>query len=316
MLAQELGALVRDVQVHAVQAVFLHLEVDGARHHVARGEFGTFVVLRHEARAVGQQQFAAFAAHGFADEEGLGARVVQPRGVELHELHVAHAATGTPGGGNAVAGGGVGVGGVEVHLARAARGQDGLRGTEGHHRVAGFVQRVQAQAALARQAQLAGGDQVHQGVVLEHGDAGGAAHHVDQRLLHGGAGGVGGVHDAPRAVAAFAREVQVVALQREWHAQAAQPADGLGCVLHHKARGGQVAQARARHQRVLDVGGKAVVVGQHGGNAALRPAAGAVLQLALGDDRHAVRGRQMQCGGEARQAAAHNQYVKVVRCHG
>jgi hypothetical protein len=42
---------------------------------------------------------------------------------------------------------------------------------------------------------------------------------VDQRGLHGSAGGVGHVHDAPRAVAAFAGEVQLAVFQRKRHAQ-------------------------------------------------------------------------------------------------
>ena len=99
-------------------------------------------------------------------------------------------------------------------------------------------------------------------------------------------------------------------------AELAQPADGLGRVFHHEARRGQVAQAGARHQGVLDVGRKAVVGGQHRGDAALGPAAGAVLQLALGDHGHAVRGRQVQGGGQAGQAAAYDEDVKVVGCHG
>jgi hypothetical protein len=72
VLLQKRAALVRDVEVHAVEAVLFHLEVDGAGHDVARGQFGAFVVLRHEARATGrwrQLELAAFAAHRFADEK-------------------------------------------------------------------------------------------------------------------------------------------------------------------------------------------------------------------------------------------------------
>jgi hypothetical protein len=39
------AGLVRDVEVHAVEAVLFHLEVDGAGHDVARGQFGAWVVL-------------------------------------------------------------------------------------------------------------------------------------------------------------------------------------------------------------------------------------------------------------------------------
>ena len=87
MLLEEGRRLVRNVQINAVQAAFLHFEVDRPRHHVARSQLGPGVVRRHEARAVGQHQHAAFAAHGFADEERLGVRVVQAGGVELDEFH-------------------------------------------------------------------------------------------------------------------------------------------------------------------------------------------------------------------------------------
>ncbi len=38
------------------------------------------------------------------------------------------------------------------------------------------------------------------------------AHYVDQRALHGRAGGVGHMHDAAGAVAAFAGQVQLAVL--------------------------------------------------------------------------------------------------------
>ena len=79
---------------------------------------------------------------------------------------------------------------------------------------------------------------------------------------------------------------------------------------------GEGGQAGTGHKGVFDVRGKAVVVGQHGGNAALRPGACTVLQLAFGDDSHAVRGRQVQGGRETGEAAAYDEYVKVVGCHG
>ena len=50
------------------------------------------------------------------------------------------------------------------------------------------------------------------------------------------------------------------------------------------------------------MGIKAVVLGQYGGNAALGPAAGAVLQLALGNHCHAVCGGQLQGGGKGVEA--------------
>ena len=67
VLLQKLRALVRDVQVHAIEAVLFHLKVNGAGHDVARGQLFACVVLGHEARAVGQLELSALAPHGFAD---------------------------------------------------------------------------------------------------------------------------------------------------------------------------------------------------------------------------------------------------------
>ncbi|MCY1455019.1 hypothetical protein D9M71_721230 [compost metagenome] len=66
---QEGFGLVADVQVDAVQAALLHLEVDRARDHVARRQLGTLIVLGHEAGAVGQLEQPAFAAHRLGNQE-------------------------------------------------------------------------------------------------------------------------------------------------------------------------------------------------------------------------------------------------------
>ncbi|KAF1047537.1 MAG: hypothetical protein GAK38_01888 [Xylophilus sp.] len=126
------------------------------------------------------------------------------------------------------------------------------------------------------------------------------------------------MHDAARAVAALAREVQVFAVLflRERHAVAAQPGDGLGRMLHDEARRGRVAQAGAGDQRVSHVGVEAVVLGQHGGDAALGPAAGAVGERPLGEHRHAVGGRELERGGQAGEPAADDEHVEIVKGHG
>ena len=57
VLLEEFGRLVADVEVDVVEAALLHLEVDGAGDHVARGQFAALVVRRHEARAGGGAGF-------------------------------------------------------------------------------------------------------------------------------------------------------------------------------------------------------------------------------------------------------------------
>ena len=249
------AALVRDVEVHAVQPVLLHLEVDGARHHVARRQLGARVVRRHEAASPsGSLQQAAFAAHRLADQEGLGVRVVQAGRVELDELHVRHPAARAPGHGDAVAGGGVGVGGVEVDLAGAAGGQDGVRRAEGQHLVGGLVERVQAQAGrvlsgpacvpVIRSTSVCCSNSVMLGVRRTVS--------ISVRCT---AAPVASVTCTMRRWLWPPSRVRCSSpfFQREGHAQLAQPGDGLGRVLDHEAGGRQVAQAGAGDQRVVDM---------------------------------------------------------------
>ena len=121
-------------------------------------------------------------------------------------------------------------------MPRATGGQDGVWRTEGLDLVAVHVQHIGAVAALGGGAvllsgQLGIGDQVHQHVVLEERDAGGLARQAAQCGLHGGAGGVGGVHDAAVGVAALAGQVQFAVFGGEGHAQFLQPGDGRRSVL-------------------------------------------------------------------------------------
>ena len=168
-------------------------------------------------------------------------------------------------------------------------------------------------AALARALELAVGDQVHQHVVFKQRDAGRGAHLGDEGLLHGGSGGIGHVHDAALAVPAFARQVQGArAFLGEGDAKLAQPGDGGGGTFDHGARGVDVTQAAAGHQRVFDVLVQRVVCAQHGGHAPLGPAAGAVAQLTFGDHGHASPRRQQQGGGQPGQAAADDENVKLL----
>ncbi|MNN22081.1 hypothetical protein D3C81_1354250 [compost metagenome] len=163
----ELGRLMRDVQVHAVHAQAFHLVVDGAGHDIAGRQLFTRVEAWHEPLAVGQAQQSAFATQGFSHQETLGLRVVQAGRVELVELKVGHPAAGPPGHGDTVAAGTVRVAGVQVDLGRATGGQYGETRTEGVYFAAIAVQHVGAQAALARQAQAAFGDQVDRHPLLQ-----------------------------------------------------------------------------------------------------------------------------------------------------
>ena len=72
----------------------LHLMMDGAGDHIARGQILPIGrILGHERPAVGRQQHAALAAHRLADQEAFGAGRGQRRRVKLDVLGVDDART-------------------------------------------------------------------------------------------------------------------------------------------------------------------------------------------------------------------------------
>ena len=166
VFAHELGWFVTDVEQEMVGAGAFHLVVDGAGDDVARGQLLALVEAMHEALAARQPQVAALAAHRFGDEKGLGHGVVEAGGMELDELHVGHPAPGAPGHGDTVAGSHVGIGGVEIDLARAAGGDDHETGAEGPHFVLLQIVDIGPQHSAAAALQLAFGDQVQRQVVF------------------------------------------------------------------------------------------------------------------------------------------------------
>ena len=91
----------------------------------------------------------------------------QTSGMKLYKFHIRHAATGAPAHGHPVAGGDVGVGGVEINLAQAARRKHGVRRGDSHYFSIGFVEHVNAVATLLVAAQAFAGDEIDGDVMLE-----------------------------------------------------------------------------------------------------------------------------------------------------
>src|SRR3546814_20918474 len=85
---------VADIQIHVREAVFLDLEIDGPRHHVARSELQSLVVPLTETLACvrpdtrRQAQHPTFAAHGPGTQNAFGLGVIHAGGVELPEFHI------------------------------------------------------------------------------------------------------------------------------------------------------------------------------------------------------------------------------------
>jgi hypothetical protein len=241
---------VRDVEVHAVDAVLLDLEVDRAGDDVARGELRALVVARHEAFPVGELQDPALAAHRLGDQERLRVRVEEAGRMELDELHVRDLRPRAPRHGDAVAARRVRVGGEEIDLPGAARRDDGEARADGLDPAFLPVEDVGAPYAVAVAAgarKLAPGDEVDGAVPLEDVDLRMALHAPDEGVLHRPPGGVGRVGDPPVAVPPSRVRCSSAWLSSsagEGHPLFHQPFDGPLAALDHEADGILVAQAR------------------------------------------------------------------------
>ena len=152
-------------------------------------------------------------------------------------------------------------------------------------------------------------------MALEDADVRLRAHRRDQRAHDLAAGGVGGVQDAAMAVAALAAEIVLAVLgagaAREVGAERDQLADALGAVAHHQVDDVAVAEAGAGDQRVLDVRLEGILRAPHRGDAALRVGGGALRQAVLGQDDDRARLGGLEREGQAGEAAADDQEIRL-----
>ena len=111
VMAGLLGILMGDVETDMIQTVDLHLLINGTCHDVTRCQRQTLIVFLHKLLTVGQFEDTAVAAHRLGDEVGgMGLfRIMEYRGMELHELHVGYRSLGTIHHGDAVASGNHGI---------------------------------------------------------------------------------------------------------------------------------------------------------------------------------------------------------------
>ena len=125
-------------------------------------------------------------------------------------------------------------------------------------------------------------------------------------------GHVGGVHDAPRAVPAFARQVELdvgLLRSRGTARRFAQRRDALGPLAHTQIDDHVVAEPGARRHRVGHVRLEGVPFVEHAGDAPLRVLGVRLVALALGDDEHVAVCRRLEREGEPSDAAADDEVV-------
>ena len=308
VLDNEIRRLVADIQIQTVRPQALHFMVDGAGHHVPGGQFSAFIKAMHEALTAGQQQVPTFAANGLGDQKTFGLGVVQAGGVELHEFHVGHPAAGPPGHGDAVAGGHIRIGRIQVDLGGAAGGQHHGSGQNDVGFAGLDIVHIGAAAALFFAFLPVGAvvllqDQVHGHPIFEAGHVVFFTHLADQGAGDGLAGGVGGMNDAAVAVPALTGQVVgqgavVIAGQSgEIHPQIDQPADRIRAVFHRVTDRVIMAQATPGHVRIGHVTFQGIFLVQHRGDAALGVIGAGAGQLAFGQQGDPAIIGQAQGGG-------------------
>ena len=297
--------------------------VDGTCHDGARGERATFVVLLHELLTVLRAQHRPVAPDGLGDEEGGPlARMIQGRGVELHELHVLDHPPGAVHHGDAVAGGYLGGGRGGIHAADASRGQQGHFGQEGVDVVrllvehvgpvtldTGRVVRHDLPQVVLRQ--YLDGEEV-----LVHIDFGMLAHLPDEALLYLVARVVLVVQDAELRMPAFLVQVEVALFVAiEVHAPFQQLLDLRRSFVHHLFHRRQVAVPVTGNERVLDMFLEIVRVIGHRGDATLGKRSVRHVERVFTKNGHlAIRSRFQRKTDTGDTTADYQKIISVFHC--
>jgi hypothetical protein len=239
--------------------------------------------------------------------------------MELDEFEVGNGRAGPVGHGHAVAGGDVGIGGVEIDLAAAAGGQKHQAGGEGFHLAGLLVKDISAQApdgaGIEQLAHFLGGDQINGDVVFKNLDVGLGGDGGEQGPLDFAAGHVLGVEDAALGMAAFPPQIQLAfavdfALG-ELHPDFHQFGNARRPFLDDDADDVFVAQPGPGGQRITHMDFRGVLFAHDGGDAALGVIGVGLGAGFFGDNGDAPQRSDFQGEGKPGNPAAQNQEIKV-----
>ncbi len=249
------------------------LAVDGARHDIARRQFGILVDAGHEALAAPVHQHRAFAAQCFGGQRRGIAAHRDGGGMELHEFRIGDHRAGARRHAQALAARFQRIGGDAIKRAQPARRQNHGAGAEQDQ------PRIAADAGAGEEA----GDpailhrQFHGMEAFQQGDAAGFMGARGKRRGNRRAGAIAlHMHDAGQGMRRLAAHSQgAVGVAVERRAECHQVVDAGRGFLGHQVHNARVAQARARRHGVTGMALPAVAFAHGGGNAALCPGAGA-----------------------------------------
>ena len=204
----ERGRFVGDIQKNMVGSRFFHLRVNRAGHDIARSQGLHGMIGFHEWKAIQVFEDASFSPQGLRDEEGFRLWVEKAGWVELNEFHVRDGNPGSCRHGDAVAGGDVRIGGIQVNLTATASGEDDKRRPDGFNFPRQNIEHIGAQAVgFTREGCFFRGDQIDGKVILQHFNVGILCNGSEKRLLNHFASHVLAVKNASFGVAAFFAEV-------------------------------------------------------------------------------------------------------------
>ncbi len=307
-----------DVEVNVIESVTLDLAVDRAGDDIARRKFAALVIVGHEpVTGLGVDQYPAFAAHCFGDEEILDRQIVQAGRMELHEFHVRYAAARTPGHCDPVPGRASRCGRIEVSSPRPAGGKDRRPGKQRFDQAGLAVVGVQAvdRARGGEVGRMTASDQVNRDHVRNERDVGVRDGGLLKRLLDRPAGGVRDMDDAAVAVATLPSQMPPLTIftEVERHAKRCEPGDGGGGFGHDMLDDGAVVEPRARVHRVADVVFEGVAILKDCSDAPLRPTGCAFVQGTLGDYADLEGWRKRKRGGQPGSARADDQNVEIAQ---
>ncbi len=313
-LLPHLGAEVPGVEVHVLGALELHLPGDRLGDDVAGRQLGQFVLTEHETGAGGVHEVGSLAPHRFGHQRllALGAGAEEQDGrVELDEFEVGHLGARPERQGHPVARGDRRVGGGGEDLPHAAGGEHHGRSVDGAHAVVLALAHDVQGDALGTAVGIR--EQVQDQGVLDDAQ-GGRTHRLDERAGDLGARRVtAGVRDATAVVAALTGQRDRSRVGGvEVRAGVDQPAYGVGALGDQGADRRRVAQPRTGDQGVVEVLLGGVPLADRGGDAALGPPGGAVVETGLGDDDgREAGGGAAERGGETGHAGADHDDVRV-----
>lgn len=205
VIDKKLRWFMRHVEEDAIRSVPFHFKVDGAGDDIPWRKLRARVVLRHESGSVGKTQYAAFAAQGLRNQKTLGVRMIEARRMKLDEFHVRDPTAGAPCHCHSVSRRRIGIGGVEVDLAGATRGEHRMTRGNGYDSVLIDIEYVCAQATTIRHAYLGADNEIDSDMAFERVDVLMRPDEVGKRGLDSGARGIGSMNDSSVAVATFAR---------------------------------------------------------------------------------------------------------------